>query len=143
MTAWGSDCSRTGIVFGNVSWNCCTTVPQNGLEGWHVTAATENVLAEDWLLRLSQLKRSLWRAAWDPARALSTALCQVLLANTSHARVGRAALYSRLPQPVCTDSTYLTPRFQAQSRCCQMSCFPSSPRCVEIWQVSGGQHKAE
>jgi len=77
-------------------------------------------------------------AAWGSARALGTTLCQVLLANFSHAKVGRAALYSRLSLSACVYGTYLTLQFKAESICWQTSCFPNSPRCVGIWQVSGG-----
>lgn len=54
VTAWGSNRSRTGIVYRNVFWNYCTTMPQNRLAGWHVTVLQSKmvVLAEDWLLRL-------------------------------------------------------------------------------------------
>lgn len=37
VAAWGNDHSRRGIVYRNVFWNYCMTMPQNGLAGWHVT----------------------------------------------------------------------------------------------------------
>jgi len=82
---------------------------------------------------------SLQIADWAPGRAVSVAPCQVLLANCSHAQVGRTALYSRLPQPACLYGTYFTLAFEAQSICWQMSCFLNSSRYVEAWQVSGGR----
>lgn len=56
VTTWDSDRSRTGIVYRNVFWNYCTTMPQNVLAGWHMTVLQSKMvaLAEDWLLRLLQ-----------------------------------------------------------------------------------------
>lgn len=51
----------------------------------------------------------------DSARAHSSWRGAILLANISHAKVGRAALYSRLPQSACTYRTYLLLWFEGRA----------------------------
>lgn len=71
---------------------------------------SEMVLTEN---RLLGHYPSLEITGWDSARAHSPWQGAILLANVSHAKVGRAALYSRLPQSACTYRTYLMLQFEA------------------------------
>lgn len=52
VTAWGSDHSRRGIVYRNVFWNYCMTMPQNGLACW---LAHDYVLQSEMVLTESRL----------------------------------------------------------------------------------------